>query len=134
VLSGRLLSGAVASVQYRGGTVPNPRFRWEIQGDAGSLEIVNDTSTLNRGNVVVREHRLGEPPRDLTIPDSYDHYPALRGTQGHVVAHAYAAIIRDLDEGTRVAPRFTDALRLHEILDAAERASRNQASAPTRRR
>ena len=132
VVSGCLESGAVASIHYRGGSVPTPRFRWEIQGDTGTLEILNSSSTLNRGDVIVREHRAGEPPRDLPIPPGYDRYPDLRGTQAHVVAHAYAAIVSDLEAGTSTAPRFSDALRLHELLDLAQAASRDQARVPAR--
>lgn len=132
VVSGRLASGAVASIHYRGGSVPTTAFRWEIQGDTGSLEILNNASTLNRGDVVVRVHRAGEPPRDLSIPAGYDRFPDLRGTQAHVVAHAYAAIAGDLESGTRTAPRFSDALRLHELLRRAQDASRDQARVPER--
>lgn len=130
--SGRLASGALGAIHYRGGSVPTPRFRWEIQGAEGSLEVVNDASTVNRGDVAIREHRPGLPVRDVPLPDAYDAFPELRGTQAHVVAHAYASIVRDLEEGTDVAPRFTDALRLHEILDLIEAASRDQAAVPTR--
>lgn len=131
-ISGRLATGAVASIHYRGGTLPTPRFRWEIQGEGTSLEVLNDASTLNRGAVVVRAHHVDAPSRDLPVPDGYDEYPELRGTQAHVVAHAYAAIVRDLASGSRTAPRFTDALRLHELLDLAERASRDQSTVPPR--
>ncbi len=130
--SGRLASGALGAIHYRGGSVPTPRFRWEIQGADGSLEVVNDASTVNRGNVVIREYRSGRPTVDIPIPDAYDAYPELRGTQAHVVAHAYASILRDLKDGTSQAPRFADALRLHEILELIDAASRDQAAVPLR--
>ena len=61
----------------------------------------------------------------MTYPASYtDDIPAeLRGSLGANVARLYAALARDLADGTHTVPDFEHALARHRLIEAIERAA-----------
>ena len=74
---------------------------------------------------------LGAGPTDqelheLTIPEKYYLVPdSLKADAGLVlnVAQAHRNFARDIKEGTSLTPDFADAVRLHKLLDAVEKAA-----------
>ena len=124
LVSGVLASGAPVSIHYRGG-MPRGRdgLSWEINGTAGDLrvsgplghaQLVPLSLTGARGDEkafrpleVPASHRLGWP--DDAVPGN--------------VARVYARMAWDLSDGTRTAPSFEDAVALHRVIAAIERAA-----------
>jgi predicted dehydrogenase len=123
---GTLHGGAAASVFYRGGASRGDNFRWEINGSQGDLVL---TSTW--GNMQVAQLDLAggrgtdSTVKPLDLPASYtEDIPAeLRGTVGANVARLYAALARDLAEGTYTVPDFEHALSRHRLIDTIEHAA-----------
>ena len=113
-----LNSGAVASIFYRGGLSRAGDLRWEINGTDGDVLV---TSPAPNGNIQATELVLaGGRGSDAHVehiiaPDDYSG-AGLHGPARNVAA-LYAAFARDLNEGTRVAPSFGDAVRLHRLID-----------------
>ncbi|MNN72546.1 hypothetical protein D3C81_1885970 [compost metagenome] len=63
---------------------------------------------------------------ELTIPASYYWVPdSLKSDSGFVlnIAQAYHKFARDIQEGTSLTPSFADAVKLHQLLDAVEKAA-----------
>ncbi|MFJ2645279.1 Gfo/Idh/MocA family protein [Streptomyces sp. NPDC087420] len=123
---GTLRGGAAASVFYRGGASRGDNFRWEINGSEGDLVL-----TSAWGNMQVAQLELAggrgtdSAVKPLDLPASYtEDIPAeLRGTVAANVARLYAALARDLAEGTHTVPDFEHALARHRLIDAIERAA-----------
>jgi predicted dehydrogenase len=63
-------------------------------------------------------------PAELAVPPaSTQRWPALTSLEGAPafnVGRAYAAFAADIDAGTHTVPDFTDAVRLHQLIDAIE--------------
>lgn len=59
--------------------------------------------------------------RVLPVPEMYNWLPAseLGGSQLEL-ANLYAAYARDVEDGTRLAPTFADALAMHRLIDDIE--------------
>ena len=125
LVSGLLASGAPLAIHYRGGPPPSGEgLLWEITGTEGDIRLTGLaqggaqrnplTLKVARGNN--REFTPVEVPASLRTG-----YPADL-TPGNV-ARLYARMAADLREGTRTAPTFDDAVALHRILAAIEKAS-----------
>ncbi len=121
-VSGTLPGGAVLSVHHRGGTASEAGFTLVIDGTEGTLEVTAG-GYPHLGPVTVRGGRGGAGLARLAMPDGYDRYPHLAGTHVHSLAHAYAAIRDDLNDGSAVVPDFTHAATRHRFLDAIVRAA-----------
>ena len=122
-----LPGGAVLSAHYRGGRSRAGNLRWEINGTDGDLVIEAPSGHLQMALPTVLGGR--GPDRSLSpleVPASYHRVPALDGDRAgsaYNVAHAYAQLLDDLADGTRLVPDFAHAVRRHQmlqhILDAA---------------
>jgi predicted dehydrogenase len=124
VVSGRLRSGVVASIHYRGGVQRGTRFHWEINGTQGDLVISAPSGHLQCGRVSIRGATAGEKVlSSLEIPAKYMTVAGDSGHLGYNVALAYAAIARDLRTGSRTAATFSDALVRHRSLRAIDTAA-----------
>ncbi|MCI3929809.1 Gfo/Idh/MocA family protein [Streptomyces sp. AN091965] len=126
-VSGRLTSGAVASVHFRGGLARGTTFHWEINGTDGDLVVTGDHGHLQQARLTVRGARGAESAlRELPVPERYFDVPALDDVRGEVpynVGVQYAEVLRDLREGTFTVPDFAHAARRQRLLDAVERAA-----------
>lgn len=125
-LSGALQNGAVASVLYRGAASRGGNLRWEINGTEGDL-VLNAAN----GNFQVADLKLEGGRGDQTALAPIELPPAfvnasggLSGDFGANMLREYAALARDLREGTRVVPDFAYAVRRHKLLAAIEEAAR----------
>lgn len=122
-VTGRLESGAVASLHYRGGSSRGTNLLWEINGTEGDLVLTGDSGHLQFGQVELRgargdrrELRPLPVPGDYLLPGGLDRLAALDGPAG-VVAHAYHQLRADLRDGTSVVPDFAHAAAHHRLLD-----------------
>lgn len=111
-VTGVLQSGAVASVHFRGGTLPGTNLLWEINGTKGDIQITAPGGSLAVFEVAVKASKDGvmEP---LPIPAGYSKLPLTPGS----VVEVYQAI----QDGQ--APTFEDAVLRHRMIAAIERAA-----------
>ncbi|MES9807128.1 Gfo/Idh/MocA family protein [Streptomyces cinereoruber] len=122
-VSGELEGGAVASLHYRGGSSRGTNLRWEINGTEGDLVITGDTGHLQFGQFGIAGARGDDPAlRDLPVPERYRSLPGVDGP-AEAVAHAYAQLRTDIEEGTSVVPGFAHAVEHHRLLDRIARAA-----------
>lgn len=134
---GLLASGAPVSIHYHGGKARGVGLTWDIHGDAGDLRL---TGPGGHPQFVPLKLWGGQgeippdPPHgvdadrergDLLAPIELPPTPKIANVEGPVVnvRRMYAALAKDLREGTRLAPSFDDALRTHELIDMIQRAS-----------
>ncbi|MEV5982412.1 Gfo/Idh/MocA family oxidoreductase [Streptomyces sp. NPDC052114] len=126
-VSGRLDSGAVASLHFRAGLSRGTNFHWEINGTDGDLVVTGDSGHLQQAVLTVRGARgadtalaeLPVPERHFDVPELAD----LRGLPAYNVGAQYAGILTDLTEGTAHAPDFAHAARRQRLLDAIGRSA-----------
>lgn len=116
---GRLTSGAVLSVHYRGGMSKGTNLLWEINGTYGDLRLTyTQTFDLELAGANGNDKAL----QPLATPES--HYSTkLHNGLPMNVAEVYARLARDLREGTSTCPSFDDAVVRHKMLDAISSAS-----------
>lgn len=126
LIAGKLSNDATASVHIQGGVKHQTGLTLEIFGDKGTI-VLNAPASIQFGSHQLR----GAGPTDselheLTIPDAYYWVPdSLKDDAGLVlnVAQAHSKFAKDIQEGTSLTPSFADAVKLHKLLDAVEKAS-----------
>ncbi|WP_027927568.1 Gfo/Idh/MocA family protein [Amycolatopsis benzoatilytica] len=116
----QLQSGAVVSVHLHDGEVSQPRTRIEIAGTEGNLAL----TSAPEDNPWAAQLQIGRLDLRWSRPGSPEWTPVATGPErvpGEAanVAGLYWQWARDLREGTRVAPDFRTAARLHELLSRA---------------
>jgi predicted dehydrogenase len=124
LVSGVLANGAPLSIHYRGGT---PRdgdgLFWEINGTDGDIRVSGPSGHTQMVQLSLAGARGEEKVfRPLAVPASYRSGWPEDVVPGNV-ARIYARMARDLRESTRSAPTFEDAVAVHRIIDAIERAA-----------
>lgn len=124
VVSGKLQSGAVASLHYVGRESPAGNLRWEISGDAGTLLIEADTGHLQYGHLRISGRQGEGELQPLAVPESYRRCDTDAASYADGVAHAYLAVSQDLNTGSASVPDFVDAVKLHRLLDRIKQAAR----------
>ena len=115
-VSGLCDRNVVANLHYRTGFPSGTRLHWEINGTEGSLTMRSGSGHFQFGRVELEASLGNEPPAALPIPERYWPLPGDRQSLAYNVALAYAAIRRDLHDGTCTAPNITDAVALHRTL------------------
>lgn len=123
-LAGTLQDGTTASFHYRARPSRGTNFYWEINGTEGDLVLEASTGQFQYADVRLRGAQGRNSLEDIQlavddrwVPASVPDGPPLN------VAQAYVHLAQDLREGSRLAPRFEDAVVRHRMLDAIERAS-----------
>jgi predicted dehydrogenase len=114
VVAGRLAGGAVAAAHFRGGHSRGINFCWEINGTDGDLVVSGPSGMLQVIPVQIRGGRGGGDLSVLEVPGSYHRVAALAGQQdapAYTVAHAYAQLLDDIENGTPTLPDFDRAAR-----------------------
>lgn len=125
VVSGTLVSGAVASVHYRGGASTGTNFLWEINGTEGDLIITADSGHVAFFPLTIKGAKKNQAQAEiLEVPKEFFLVPASLDLPVYNIAQNYALVWKDLKEGTNHAPRFEDALITHQLLDAIQKASK----------
>ena len=120
LVHGALESGAAFSIHYRGGMSRGTNLLWEINGTEGDIQV---TGANGHGQMVQLAIRGANGDTcelaPLTPPASvYSGWPD--DAIARNVARVYALIAQDIRSGTRSAPSFSDAVALHETIDAIE--------------
>ena len=122
VMIGNLPDGAVVSVQVEGGKRNGSGVQIDITGDEGDLRITNPSPFGDVGDDYeiygVKGDNVALEP--MPVPSSYDVLPSSALPSAVLeLAELYAAYAADVANGTQTAPTFEDAVRMHELLDAA---------------
>ena len=125
VVIGTLKDGGVLTVQIEGGKRNNSGLQIDITGTSGDLKVWNTKSFGNASDNVVEGARGdGGVLHRLAVPAEYRFVPASSLDESVLdLAHLYAAHARDREEGTRLAPGFADAVRIHRFIERVGRAS-----------
>jgi predicted dehydrogenase len=124
LVSGVFASGVPLSLHYRGGTERDGNgLLWAINGTKGDIRISGTSGHTQMVDLSIEGARDEETAfRPLEIPASYRAgWP--EDVEPGNVARVYARMAQDLREGTRLAPSFDDAVAVHRIIAAIERAA-----------
>ena len=127
VATAEFASGVPLAFHLRGGLPCGERLMWEISGSQRDLRIsaeIEDVPVINISPLRVEAGKRGDKGYSrLEVPSSYyfgfEDAPAARN-----VAGIYRLMVRDIRQGTRSAPTFDDAVKLHRITDAVELSSK----------
>src|SRR6185437_6110753 len=124
LVSGVFTSGVPISIHYRGGAARDgDGLFWEINGTKGDIRVSGASGHTQMVQLSLRGAQDGEKEfRLLDVPASYRSGWPEDVVSGNV-ARIYARMARDLREGTRSAPSFEDAVAVHRIIAAIERAA-----------
>jgi predicted dehydrogenase len=124
LVSGILASGAPLSIHYRGGTARDgDGLLWEINGTERDIRVSGPSGHTQMVQLSLKGAQDGEKAfRPLEVPASYRSGRPEDVVPGNV-ARIYARMARDLCEGTRSAPSFEDAVAVHRVIAAIERAA-----------
>jgi predicted dehydrogenase len=126
VLSGRLGDYGVLSVHVEGGKRNNSGVQLDITGDEGDLKVTNVSAFGGVGQdyVIQGAHGNNIPLETLTIPESYYWVrQPLMGSGALELTNLYYAFAKDVNYGTRTAPTFEDAVKMHHIFDLMNESS-----------
>jgi predicted dehydrogenase len=124
LVSGLFASGVPISIHYRGGAARDgDGLFWEIHGTEGDIRLSGPSGHTQMVELSLKGARGGEKTfRSLEVPSSYRAgWPD--DVEAGNVARLYAGMARDLREGTATAPSFEDAVAIHRIIAAIERAA-----------
>ncbi len=124
LVSGILVSGAPLSIHYRGGAAwDGGGLLWEINGTEGDIRVSGPSGHAQMVQLSLKGARGEEKTfRPLEVPASYRAgWP--EDVEPGNVARLYARMARDLRDGTRTAPNFEDAVALHRVIAAIEKAA-----------
>jgi predicted dehydrogenase len=126
VLSGRLADDAVLTVHIEGGKRNGSGVQIDITGTEGDLRITNRSAFGAVGDDYAVEGARGDnlPLQIMPVPATYNQLPPSDLPSAVLeLAELYAAYANDMRDGTKTAPDFTDAVRMHELIDASVRSS-----------
>jgi predicted dehydrogenase len=124
LVSGVFASGAPISIHYRGGLAREANgFFWEINGTKGDIRVTGFSGHPQMEHLSLYGVQDGETAfRPLELPASYRSGWPEDPVPGNV-ARLYARMAQDLREGTRTAPSFDDAITVHQVIAAIEKAA-----------
>ncbi len=124
LVSGRLVSGAVASVHV--GAVPwaGSGFRMEVFGRDGTLVVTGSVSSQRGETLRLRGAQGTNELADLELPERFFSVPRdfPRGDPFNV-GQMYSLFAESIRDGQSVAPTFDTAVGLHRFLDAIRQSS-----------
>ncbi len=124
LVSGVLASGAPLSLHYRGVTARDgDGLFWEINGTEGDIRVSGSSGHSQMVQLSLKGARGAEKVfRPLEVPAFY-RFGWPEDVEPGNVARLYARMARDLREGTHTAPNFEDAVALHRVIAAIEKAA-----------
>ena len=124
LVSGVFASGAPVSIHYRGGLARDANgLFWEINGTKGDIRVTGFSGHPQMEQLSLYGVQDGETAfRPLELPASYRSGWPEDPVPGNV-ARLYAKMAQDLRNGTRTAPSFDDAVAVHRVIAAIEKAA-----------
>lgn len=125
---GRIGSGVPITMNYRGGMPRSGEgFTWDISGTEGDLRITGLHGGAQQVKLSIYGGRGVDAPFEvIPVPDDYTAGDWPEHIYPSNVARIYARMASDILHGTSTAPSFDDAVELHRVIDAMERASAKQ--------
>jgi predicted dehydrogenase len=125
---GRLSSGAVATVHFRGGLSRGTNLLWEINGSDGDLQITGASGLVELMELSLRGARQDQETMEpMPIPAEYDLAPdGAAGGYAANLSQAYVRLSHDLRSGATSLPSFDDAVKTHRILDAISKSAKSR--------
>ena len=119
-VTGTLQSGAVASIHFRGGTLPGTNFFWEINGTKGDIQITAPGGSLAVFDVTVKTS-TGEnnAMQVIEIPAAYN--VVADKTLGNIPTNV-GQLYHQIQQGN--APTFEDAVIRHRMIAAIGESAR----------
>ena len=118
-VTGTLQGGAVATIHFRGGTLPGTNFFWEINGTKGDIQILASGGSLAVFDVTVKTSTGKDGSMEtLDIPDEYNLIP---GKNLPNIPNNVGQIYQLILQGA--APTFNDALIRHRMIAAIQTAA-----------
>jgi predicted dehydrogenase len=124
LVSGQLVSGAVASVHV--GAVPwaGSGFRMEIYGREGTLVATGTVSSQRGETLYLQGARGSHELSELVVPERFVHVPAdfPRGDPFNI-GQMYALFAEAIRTGQSRLPTFDTAVDLHRFIDTIKQAS-----------
>lgn len=126
MIHGQLQSGAAFSVHYRGGLSKGTNLLWEINGTAGDIQVVGDFGHGQMTQLSIRGAKGDEVEMQPLMPpkSAYEGWPETVIPRN--VANIYALVAADIRTGSRTAPSFNDAVKLHQLIDAVEQSAQKK--------
>jgi predicted dehydrogenase len=124
LVSGVFASGVPISIHYRGGAARDgDGLSWEIHGTEGDIRVSGPSGHTQMVQLSLKgAHGEEKTFRPLAVPASYRAgWP--EDVEPGNVARLYARMAQDLRNGTRTAPSFEDAIEVHRIIAAIEKAA-----------
>ena len=124
LVSGLLASGAPVSIHFRGGEARGASgLVWEINGSDGDIRVTAASGHTQMVQLSLEGDQGGDRTlRPLEVPAA-DRAGGLPDAIPGNVARMYARMASDLQDGTRTAPDFDDAVELHRLIAAIEEAA-----------
>ena len=130
LVSGRLASGAVASVHVKADMANPTGVRFEINGTEGDIVAVTRPPVgvapvgIQRSELDVSIARRRKKPFEPVTIDMRDpRLPETLAGPPFYTAQLYLRLVEALDRDTAPAPDFADAVRTHRLLAAVQTAS-----------
>jgi predicted dehydrogenase len=124
LVSGQLVSGAVASVHVAAVPWAGSGFRLEIYGREGTLVTTGNVSSQRGETLLLQGARGSHALSDLEVPERFVYVPAdfPRGDPFNV-GQMYALFAAAIKTGQNCLPTFDTAVDLHRFLDTIQQAS-----------
>jgi predicted dehydrogenase len=124
LVSGQLVSGAVASVHVAAVPWAGSGFRLEIYGREGTLVTTGNVSSQRGETLRLQGAQGSHALRDLEVPERFVYVPAdfPRGDPFNV-GQMYALFAAAIRTGQNCLPTFDTAVDLHRFLDTIQQAS-----------
>ena len=121
---GLMTSGAPISLHFRGGDARDGNgFQWEIHGTDGDLQLFGRSGHTQQVQLTLKGARADEKEMKPLIVPSHCFEGGPQNPLVGNVARLYQRMAADLRDGTHKAPSFDDAVAVHRIIDAIERAA-----------
>lgn len=124
LVSGQLVSGAVASSHVAAAPWAGTGFRMELYGRDGTLIVTGDVSSQRGQTLRLQAAQRGHELSDLEVPERFVFVPAdfPRGDPFNV-GQMYALFAEAVRTGRNRLPTFDTAVDLHRFLDRIKQAS-----------
>jgi predicted dehydrogenase len=131
LVSGQLVSGAVASVHVAAVPWAGSGFRMEIYGREGTLVTTGSVSSQRGETLRLQGARGSHELRELPVPERFVYVPAdfPRGDPFNI-GQMYALFAEAIRTGQSRLPTFDTAVDLHRFIDTLQQASETGRALP----
>ena len=121
---GQLVSGAAASIHYRGGLSKGTNLLWEINGTEGDIQVTGDNGHGQMIQLTIKGAKGAETEMQTLTPPAEMYEGLPNNSIARNVAKVYALLANDIRNNTRTAPTFDDEVKLFELYTAIEQSAK----------